>query len=228
MTYPENEGHCRIPDGNVDVEVEVQPAGGGEFVPVRLVFTNHYALVRMSVILKLNPPHTDGSEREAKVAYVCDSAVFNHGELESVEIKVDEDELVRFDLVGDTGGLPGVVVLDLLLLGAGGPAEDARFEVSVWAPCESTPEEVGCHMDHPAYRVELPWSSQDWRLQRVASAVRMDLLGATYDDSDERLGMLQSPVLGCQCGGGEGGGVFCLLIGILAALTGGAARRQYL
>ncbi len=210
MTYPENEGHCRIPTGRIFMGVEVEPtsAGAGEFVPARVVLQNrwHEALVRMSVVLKLNPPDPDGSERKARVAYVCDSAIANGGELELVETRVEAEELVRIDLADLEKGLPDPVVLDLLLRVGAGPPEDARFELSVWAPCQSTPEEVGCHPGHPGYPDDPPWSSQDWRLQQLTDAVRKDLRGATYDENDRRSGMLRSPVLGCQCGAVEGTG----------------------
>ena len=217
MTYPENEGHCRIPGDQVSAKIEMEPASGnaGEFVPARIVLSNRWdrALLRMSVTLRLNPPNADGSGRSARVAYVCDSAIADGGELELIETWVEAEELVQIDLADEERGLPDPLVLDLLLLMDSGPPEDARFEVGVWTPCESLPEEVGCHAGHPDYPGDPP---ADWRLQRVASGLKADLLGATYDENDQRSGMLRSPVLGCQCGAAGGNGILLLLALALA------------
>jgi MYXO-CTERM domain-containing protein len=198
--YPRDEGHCRISTQAVAVGVAVEPTATekGGFVPVRVRLANEWdrghPLRHLRMALRLNQPAGAGPELETKLAYVKRSALLNGGESGLEEVYLEDGGTVLL-VLGEELDAP--LVLDLMLLLGPGPAELARFEVDIWAPCESESYEPGCHDGHSDHR-DASWPGM--QLQRVSETVRMDPRGGAYEvESDRRIGMLRSPVLGCQC-----------------------------
>jgi MYXO-CTERM domain-containing protein len=216
--------NCRLPKDKVGLKVEVEPANvtAGSFVPVRVSLTNSPRnsrtgaswtkdLYGLEAILRL----------DAGTAYVLGTAVLQGGTAPLIEEPLPAENMVIFRL--GTGaeaiesGLPGNSewVLDLMLLCVRDPSE-AVFSLDVWAPCGSTPlDQVGCHDQWD------PWDRDtgDTRTnqQLVSNRVQALLTGGDYED--DRVDLLQSPVLGCQCGTeGRGGWGWLLLLLIAGVL----------
>jgi MYXO-CTERM domain-containing protein len=230
---------CRLGENKVGLAVEVEPTpgGAGTFVPVRVLLSNtteggwSKPLSELRVLLTLNPEDIGGGG--GRLAYVMDSALLQGGELH-----VDDDatvgqnraffRLFRHDAGEDLQMMPapgeGLWVVDFVLMR--GEEREGVFGLDVWAPCECLDPEIGCHYGYdPEDDLAVTESIGQAYLQRVSGSKYVSTSGKVIDDPENagNIGkLLQSPVLGCQCGVGErGGSAWLLLLGLLWAV-----RRQ--
>ena len=216
--------NCRLLPGKVGVQVEMVPSSGGvgSFLPVRVNLTNtpingwNKCIYDLSVVLEFNP---EGDGRPGgNIAYVLRSALLQGGEVSVEEVVDEQNQRVVLTLGGEDDCLPapgdgGLWVLDFLLVR--GSFEDGWFKVNMWAPCASANEVMGCHAavdGGEQHRISGTWFSYT--------------SGKTLEEGEEIGEILQSPVLGCQCGT-EGRGGRLLFFGILVLVLW-RSRANYL
>ncbi|MBW1811135.1 MAG: hypothetical protein JRJ87_23290, partial [Deltaproteobacteria bacterium] len=216
--------NCRLPADKVELTVIVDkniPEPGG-FVPVTIQLSNpptnsvvgewQKGLFELSLRLEMNPPDPDnGSSRQGTLFYVLGSARLNQGELAIQETVDDQDQQVILMQLGGQGDSLGVASesdgweLRLMLARGANISQDAAFKIEVLGVCASASREIGCH-------------SADGR-QRISPIVLASPSGGTYQD--DRLGMLQSQKLGCQCGSaaaGQAAGIVFLVLIVLGVI----------
>jgi hypothetical protein len=225
---------CRLDDDKVGVTVEVEPSiqAAGSLVPVRMILRNSPEYLgnvsgwskpvhRVYIVLTLNPADVVEGGGYGRVAYVFDSAVLEGGKY-GIEETQDGNERVVLELgVGEetNDSLPepeqkGYWVLDLVLMR--GTAQSGVFGVEVGVPChhdeEVSPGEIdlGCHCRAGD---DLSVTVDGACLQRVSATVYASTTGKVVDPDEDNVDkLLQSPVLGCQCGRTGGGGWGWLLL----------------
>jgi hypothetical protein len=163
-----------------------------------------------------------------KIAYVIGSAILQGGE-KYVEEDINEtDNRAVFRLFKphdpeDVQMMPapseGDWVLDFVVMR--GENAEGVFRVDVWAPCESEEEEVGCHIGYD----ENDFDNFDELigqvdLQRISKPKYVSTSGKVTDNPGEEIigKLLQSPVMGCQCGTQGRSGWGWLLLLLIAAV----------